>query len=117
MPGPPEIELVRRAIVSHTTGDCEWQEKAARRVRSDPDLQGLTPEGIKALLHDYVASEGPAVIDQRTETREEHDQPFWYRVIVPVPQFKHGLFIEIILVDDDPDDPAVRIVNAHEQRR
>ena len=39
------------------------------------------------------------------------------RIIVPVPGFRCGLFVEIVLADDDDEYPAVLIVNAHEQRR
>ena len=113
---PTELELVRRAIVRRVTGDCEWDDRAARRVRRDRDLRGLTPEGIKALLQDHVRQGGQ--VDQLPENRPEYaDRRFWYRVIVPVDEFTHGLFVEIVLDDDDPEDPAVRIVNAHEQRR
>jgi hypothetical protein len=111
-----ERELVCKAILSRTTGDCEWKEQSARRVRSDAALKGLTPEGIKVLLRNHVAEHGCGVIDQRAESRG-HEQPFWYRVIVPVEEFTHGLFVEMVLTDDDPDAPAVQIVNAHEQRR
>jgi hypothetical protein len=44
---------------------------------------------------------------------------FWFRIVLPVPGFAHGLFVELVLEDDDPDPdvPGVVIVNAHEQRR
>ena len=112
---PDEVELVRQAILSHTTGDCEWTDSAARRVRSDPQLNGFTLEGIVALLRNHVAQGG--AIDCRSETRSDYPQEHWYRVIVPVERFQHGLFVEIILADEDPEAPAVRIVNAHEQRK
>lgn len=115
MRNPDEVELVRQAILSHTTGDCEWSDSAARRVRSDPDLSGVTLEGITALLRGHVDRGG--VIERRSETRPDYSQECWFRVIVPVDRFRHGLFVEIILVDEDPEAPAVRIVNAHEQRR
>jgi hypothetical protein len=112
-----ELLLVQRATVSTVTGDCEWDERAARRVRQDPELQGLTPEGIKELLQDYVANQG-GQIQQVPETRPEYSyRRFYYKVIVPVDGFRHGLFTEIVLSDEDPNDPAVRIVNAHEQKR
>lgn len=115
MENPDDVELVRKAILSTTTGDCEWKDATARRVRADPSLGGLTPEGITILLRNHVAAGGP--IDRRTETRAEYPQDCWYRVIVPVDRFRHGLFVEIILVDEDPEMPAVQIVNVHEQRK
>jgi hypothetical protein len=115
MPDPDDLELVRRAILSTTTGDCEWSDSAVRRMQSDPSLSELTPKGVTLLLQDYVAQGGS--IDRRTEKRLEYPQDYWYRVIVPVVQFKHGLFVEIILVDEDPEAPAVQIVSVHEQRK
>ena len=115
MPDPDDVELVRRAILSGTTGDCEWSDAAARKMRSDPSLSLLTVQGITTLLRDYVAQGG--VIDRRAERRPEYPQDYWYRVIVPVEQFTHGLFVELILVDEDPEAPAVQIVSVHEQRK
>lgn len=115
MPEPDDVELVRKAILSRTTGDFEWSDSAAQRMRFDPSLNGWTLETLKALLRDHVAQGGS--IDQRTETREEYPQEYWYRVIVPVEQFRHGLFVEIILVNEDLEAPAVQIVSVHEQRK
>lgn len=116
MPEPDDVELVRKAILSRTTGDCRWKESLAERVHSDRSMMGLTPEAITALLRDYIGRGGR--IDRRTDTHpEEHSQDYWYKVIVPVEGFAHGLFIKIILVDDDVEAPAVRIVSVHEQRK
>lgn len=115
MPDQDDVELVRKAILSRTTGDCEWSDSADRKRRSDPSLSGFTTKGITTLLRDHIAQGGS--IDRRTERRSEYPQDCWYRIIVPVEQFKHGLFVEIILVDEDPDAPSVQIVSVHEQRR
>src|SRR6266540_5763532 len=40
---------------------------------------------------------------------------FYYKVILSVPGLIHGLFVELVLTDDDKDLPSVMIVNAHEQ--
>jgi hypothetical protein len=116
MGDPTELELIFRAILSTTTGDCEWLDKEARRVRDDPALKGLRPGAIKDLLQEYVVNNGMQVIKQIPETRG-YDRAYYYKVIVPVDEFKLGLFVELVLADDDPDAPAVRIVNAHEQKR
>lgn len=114
MEDPTELELVYRAILSQVTGDCEWIDREAERVRKDPSLKGLTPQGIKALLRDYVTRKGKAVIKQKPEKRG-YDRQDWYKVIIEeVPEFKRGLFVEIVLADEDPENPAVWIVNAHE---
>jgi hypothetical protein len=79
-------------------------------------MMGLIPEAITTLLRDYIGRGGQ--IDRRADPDpEEHSQDHWYRVIVPVEEFTHGLFVKIILVDDDPEAPAVRIVSVHEQRK
>src|SRR5262249_10569549 len=97
-------------------GCCEWQEKAARLFRSDPPLSGLTPEGVRDELIDFVGNGGDVL--QVTETRaERNDRPFYYKVILPVHGLRRGLFVEMILIDDDPDVPSVEIVSCHEQGR
>ncbi len=114
-----QLELVRKAITSRLGGCCEWDDKAAQRVRSDRSLEGLSPEEIQERLQDYVTDHPEAVMARR-ESREEYRGvcDFWFRVILPVPGFTHGLFVELVLEDDpDPDVPGVVIVNAHEQRR
>jgi len=87
-------------------------------------LQGPTPEGIRRLLHNFVSGGGR--LDQRQEARPDWlqanaDRPayyrdLWYRAVVPVPGLiPNGLFVEVRLFDDDPQDPWVEIVNAHPQ--
>ena len=115
MPDPDDVDLVRKAILSRTTGDCRWKESLAERIRSDRSFMALTPEAITALMRDYIGRGGQ--IDRKADHHpEEHSQDYWYRVIVPVEAFPHGLFVKIILIDDDPEAPAVRIVSVHEQR-
>lgn len=116
-PDPVEHALVVKAIelARRFKGCCEWSESSARRVRQRPPCEGLTPEGIKELLIQHVEQKGKLV--QVREKREEYDdRRFYYKVVVPVPGFVRGLFVEVVLVDDDPDCPAVLIVNAHEQQ-
>jgi len=41
--------------------------------------------------------------------------PIYYKVIIPVDDFRHGVFVEIRLTgDDDPEYPEVTLFNAHE---
>jgi hypothetical protein len=113
---PAEHALVVQAITCGVGGCCEWDEKAARRFRSGPPLPGLTPEWVSDELMDHVLNGG--VVIQVDETRPEYnDRPFYYKVTLPVQGLRHGLFIEIVLDDDDPTLPSVRIVNCHEQTR
>ena len=117
-------DLVHQAIAAGTFGQIQWNDSADERARSDPDLQGLTPEGIRLLLHDFVGGGGR--LDERREGRPDWlqanaDRPayyreWWYRGVVLVPDlFPKGLFVEVRLFDDDPQDPWVEIVNAHPQ--
>jgi hypothetical protein len=110
------LELVRKAITSRVRGCCDWTETAAQRVR-ERSCNGLSPEYITELLQDYVCDH-PEAVTARRESREEYRGvcEFWFRVILPVDEFTHGLFIEIVLEDDDRVVPSVVIVNAHEQR-
>jgi hypothetical protein len=114
---PTEHALVVKAIVlgRRFRGCCEWKESAARRVREKPPCEGLTPEGIKELLVQHLEQNGD--LSQVREKREEHaDHRFYYKAVIAVPGFVRGLFVEVVVVDDDSDCPAVLIVNAHEQR-
>ena len=118
------IDLVHHAITAGIFGQIQWDDRADERARSNPDLQGLTPEGIRRLLHEFVCGGGR--LDERREARPDWleanaDRPAyyrdcWYRAVVPVPGLiPKGLFVEVRLFDDDPDDPWVEIVNAHPQ--
>jgi hypothetical protein len=125
MNGPrTAIDLVHHAIAVGIFGQIQWDDRADERARSNSDLQGLTPEGIRRLLHDFVCGGGR--LDERPEARPDWleanaDRPAyyrdcWYRAVVLVPGlFPKGLFVEVRLFDDDPQDPWVEIVNAHPQ--
>lgn len=111
-----ELALVRQALTSGLSNCVEWvNDQAARVVRNNPANQGLTPEGIKRLAIDFVRGGGP--IEQRAEERTEykHRRQYWYVAVVPVDGFHHGLFVEMELLDDDPDVPMVALLNAHPQ--
>jgi len=84
-------------------------------------LQGLTPEGIRRLLHEFVCGGGR--LEERREARPEWlevnaDRPhyyrdFWYRAIVPVAGlFPSGLFVEI----PRPHGAALRQLQRHQHR-
>jgi hypothetical protein len=118
------IALVHHAIAAGIFGQIQYSDRADERARSNPDLQGLTPEGIRRLLHDFVRSGGR--LDEKQEARPDWleanaDRPTyyrdsWYRAVVPVPcLFPKGLFALVRLFDDDAQDPWVEIVNAHPQ--
>ena len=113
-----DVELVRKAILSGLSNCLEWiDDRAAMLVRNNPENEGLTPEGIKQLLVEFVR--GGGAIERRKEERPHFQgrREFWYCSIVPVSDIPHGLFVEMELSDDDPDVPVVSLLNAHPQRR
>ena len=114
-----QIDLVHQAIAAPTWGNIEWKDAAYQRVLDDPALQGFTPLGIRLLLREFVVNGNR--LTGRHETRTEYldenpDDPYWYRAIIPVPQFPKGLFVEVRMLDDDVNEPWVQIVNAHRQQ-
>lgn len=122
MPDPTdstELELVRRAILFGRTfaGYLEWQRRTLLRIREQPPYANFTADDLKQRLCEYV-EQSPSCLVQVAEKRSEYqDRQFYYKVIVPVEELSAGLFVEMILVDRDPDDPVVWIVNMHEQQR
>jgi hypothetical protein len=114
---PTEHALVVQAITCGVGGCCEWDEKAAKRFRSAPPLPGLTPEGVKDDLVAYVQGGANRVVQVIEKRSEYNDRRFYYKVILPMHGLRHGLFVEIVLDDEDPELPTVRIVDAHEQTR
>ena len=120
MHDPWEHALVCKALRDGLGGCVEWAESGANRVREDPDLRGLTPEFPKREVIAYIRSQEDSKVVQVKEEREPYRDRyrFYYKVILPMADFRHGIFIEMILTsDDDPDYPEVTLVNAHPQRR
>jgi hypothetical protein len=113
-----QLDLVHKAIRSGIYGQIQWKDSASRLVRDDPDLEGLTPQGIRALLRQFVLAGNSLTTRQETRAEfleEDPDDPFWYRAIFPISGVAWELFIEVKLVDDDPEEPWVEIVSAHRQ--
>lgn len=83
-------------------------------------MAGFTPAGVKLLLREFVCTNGGA-LDVRNQgfeywLKEDPDNPFWYRAVIPVPEFARGLFVELVISDYDEIDPYVWIVSEHEQK-
>ncbi len=113
---PTAHRLVVQALTCTLSNCVEWvNEKTSNRVRSDPANQGLRPGEIIRLLREFVRVSDPACVEQKREEREgwRDRRDYWYRVIVPVAGFPNGLFVELELLDDDPDVPVVVLLNAH----
>ena len=89
------------AVTGYVTAKDEAFEWAGKH------LPGFTLKSLAKLMNDYVAAGG--AIDQVKETRPEWDDwPFHYDFRLPWEG--RLLYIETILVDDDPSDPYLRIV-------
>jgi hypothetical protein len=113
-----QLHLVHLAIRSGIYGHIQWQDAATRRVRGDKDMAGYTPEAIRALLRAFVLQGNTLTArqDTRPEYLAEHpDDPSWYRAVLPAPPLPKGMFVELRLIDNDPAEPWVEIVNAHPQ--
>lgn len=113
---PATHQLVVQALTCTLSNCVEWiNDKEASRVQSDPTNQGLSPEEIKELVRAYVRLRGPSCVEQLREDRENwrHIREYWYRVIVPIKGFPRGLFVELELIDEDPEVPVVVLLNAH----
>jgi hypothetical protein len=111
---PAELALVTLALTCRVRGCCEWDEKAARVFRGQFPLPDLTLDEVRETLIEQVTN-GKEVI-QVTETRENWSHyPFYYKVILDIEDLPRGLFVELRLIDDDPDVPTVHIVSVHKQ--
>jgi hypothetical protein len=120
MMSSPRLDLVHLAIRSGILGHIQWKPSAECLVDDDPDLHGIgiTSFRIRLLLRQCVLDGNS--LDERLEARAEYvaenpDDPYWYRAVVPAAGLPHGLFVELRLVDDDPQGPWVEIVSAHRQ--
>jgi hypothetical protein len=113
-----EHALVIKALTDGLGGCVEWDDRSATKVRNDPDLSGFTPEFIRrALIH--LVRNGSLSVQQVPEKRAEWGHyRFYYKAILPFKEFRHGLFVELRMVDaDDPEYPVVLLVNAHPERK
>jgi hypothetical protein len=116
-----ELTLVIKCLQEGISNCIIWHEKGARLVREDDELRELTPEFIRreVIRHVRVQNNPAAVVRQIRERRSgwEDRYRFYYKVILPVDGFKHGVFVEMRLTDDDPEIPVVTLVRAHTQKR
>jgi hypothetical protein len=121
MDDPDEHALVLKAFAlacgtsGYITGYVEWcHDRAAALAREKlADLDGFTPEAIRDMSIAHVRDGG--AVSQHRITAVERDYRFYYKVILPCDAFPRGIFVKFRLVDDDPVNPAVHIVNAHRQ--
>jgi len=115
MANPEEQALVVKALLEGLSNAVEWNARAADRITSAGEF---TPDHVRRRLIEHVRRYGGDCVRQRRERRERWRDHFDYVyevVIVPYEDLKRGLYVEMRLVDDDPDVPEVEIVNTHPQ--
>src|SRR5208282_3429946 len=114
MNDPEEHRLVVKALTDGLT-NCVYWKNAKLVKRLIGELRGITPKGIRDELIRGVR-DGSVPVRQKHEDREWHsdDYEFVYYAVLPIDAFlPHGLFVEMVLHDDDPEVPVVVLVNAH----
>lgn len=77
------------------------------------NLPGYDLRSIAKLMHDHLqAGENP---DQVRERRPEYnDRDYHYDFRFSIPGRQRQVYIETILVDDDPSDLTIHIVSMHD---
>ncbi len=116
---PHELELVLTALTCNLSNCVEWcDEKTEQRIRNSPDLQGLTPEGIKAEVRKLARQKGEVVQVAEERSPYKNEWGYYYKAIIFAgdADFPQGVFVEMRLATPDEDCPVVWLVNAHPQR-
>jgi hypothetical protein len=120
MDNPSDLAAVYKAFQlscgprGYVNGYVEWSSRGHANTQRNLSHLGLTPEGAWELAVEFVRQGGQIV--QCAQTRQEYsDLEYYYKAVFPFDGLPRGVFVELILVQDDPDDPIVHIVNAHPQ--
>jgi hypothetical protein len=91
------------------TGYITWKGIARQWV--EENLEGFTTRAVGEEMFRHF--QGGGEIDQVRETRPEWSgQRFHYDFRVPMGD--RLIYIETILVEDDPDDPTIHVVSIHD---
>jgi len=107
---PKIVAKIRHALSEwNCTGYITWKSVAREWV--EKDLEGLTTRAIGEELFRH-ASAG-VEIDQVQESRPEWSGcRFHYDFRLPIEG--RLLYIETVLIEDDPDDPTIHVVSIHD---
>jgi hypothetical protein len=90
-------------------GYVTWRPQAQEWIRRE--LPNLTLKGIAELMYQHLDSGGE--IDQVKETREQWlDFKFHYDFRLTISG--RPIYVETVLLNEDPDDPEIQVVNIHE---
>jgi hypothetical protein len=115
----PRPDLVHKAILAGAMyGNIVWKDSALQLMLDDPNMKGFTGQGVKILVRGHIRA-GNTVETRREQWNEylekDPNDPFWYCVVIPVPEFPKGLFVKMKLDDDTENDPWVKIVSVHQE--
>jgi hypothetical protein len=97
------------------TGFIRFEKDAYRWVRVEIPNHSLKDLG--RLLYEYVDANGPSCVDEQVETRERWRDLHQFHHDIRVPIAGRVIYFETRLIyrdPDDPDDPSILVVNAHE---
>lgn len=108
------VERLLQAI-RESIANILWKSQAEELVRDDPKMKRFPPEAVRRMLHQHILNGG--IVTERREGRKDDDKEdrVWYRAVLQAESFPRGLFVEMLLRDEDKDDVYVIIVSAHEQ--
>ena len=107
----PELLAKFRFALSewNCTGYVTWKSVAREWV--EKNSEGVTTRALGEEMFRHVNAGGE--IDQVQESRAEwSDRQFHYdfRILIE----GRLLYIETVLIDDDPDDPTIHVVSIHD---
>lgn len=106
---PHILACIKQVLTNwHVTDYVTWKDVARNWVGQH--LEQVSLRDIAQILHEHVENGG--AIDQVHERRPEwSDREFHYDFRVSISG--RLIYVETILVDDDPTDPTIHIVSIH----
>jgi hypothetical protein len=107
---PRILALFRTALALwNVTGYVTWSRLAREWV--ERNLEGHTVRGVGREMFEHLEAGGE--IDQVKETREEyleHEHHYDFRIRIG----GRLVYLETRLDQEDPDEPVIHVVNAHD---
>jgi hypothetical protein len=107
---PAILRKVKHALSEwNCAGYITWKQTAREWV--EENLEGFTARAVGEAMFQHV--EGGGQIDQVKETRPEWSaERFHYDFRIPLAG--RLVYVETILVEDDPNDPTIHVVSIHD---
>ena len=91
------------------TGYVAW--KPIARAWIEANLEGMTARFVAEMMFEHVVSGGE--VDQVKEIRSEwSEHRFHYDFRIPIGD--RLIYIETILIEDDPEDTIIHVVSIHD---